>query len=97
MVATRKSSLRETMAQATGNDDKLATLERKRSQIEARIERERARNKQRQRKEDTRRKIIAGAIALEHAQIDGEFGIQLMRLISRHVKREEDRKLFGLE
>ena len=79
------------------DEELLAELEAKKSQLDARIQKKRAAVRTRQRKLDTRRKIIAGALALEHASIDQAFGTTLKRLIDQHVTRPDDRKLFDLE
>lgn len=68
----------------------------KKSQIEAQLEQLDAREKQKRRKEDARRKIIAGGLALKHAEMDTEFGKALFALIDRYVDRSQDRALFGL-
>jgi len=46
--------------------DRKTALEKKRQQIEAQLKAIAARDKETARKEDTRRKVIAGALALEH-------------------------------
>lgn len=56
-----------------------------------------ARAMQRERKLDTRRKIIAGALALEHAQYDAAFKTALWSLLDSYVDRPQERQLFGLE
>lgn len=48
------------------------------------------------RKLDTRKKIIAGALALEHMQFDGRYGAAFRALIDEYVTRDQDRALFGL-
>lgn len=48
------------------------------------------------RRDDARRKIIAGALALEHAEIDPAFGAALFRVLNRYVRRPADRRLLGL-
>lgn len=48
------------------------------------------------RKLDTRRKIIAGALALEHMQFDGRYGQAFRALIDEYVTRDQDRALFDL-
>ena len=53
--------------------------------------------KARARKLDTRKKIIAGALALEHMQFDGRYGVAFRALIDEYVTRDQDRALFGLE
>lgn len=55
-----------------------------------------ARMRQRARKLDTRRKIIAGALALEHAKRDEAFRNQLLALLERYVEGDTERALFGL-
>lgn len=52
--------------------------------------------KLRERKLDTRRKIIAGALALEHAKRDDRFHAILLRLLDQYVERDVERALFGL-
>lgn len=77
-------------------DQRLAELQQKKAQLEARIQKEKSAQRQAKRKRDTRRKVIAGALALEHAGMDEEFGKALSQLIYRNVTRPEDRALFGL-
>ena len=75
---------------------RLAELQAQKDQIAARIEKARANLKSEERKRDTRRKIVAGAIALETAEIDPDFAQVFERLLARHVTRNQDRELFGL-
>lgn len=77
-------------------EEQLAELERKEAQLKARIQKKRAEVKSKNRRQDTRRKIIAGAIVLEHAERDQFFANTLTKLLDQHVKRPEDRKLLGL-
>lgn len=76
--------------------EKIAKLKEQQAQITAQIRQESAKLTGQKRKDDTRRKIIAGALALEHAEIDADFGQALMRLLDRHVTKTADRALFGL-
>jgi hypothetical protein len=76
-------------------EEKLADLEKQEAQLKARISREKARLREKERKQDTRRKIIAGALALEHK--DGDFQHVLNRLLDEYVTRPDDRALFGLD
>lgn len=64
-------------------------------QIRSQKARVRAEQTKRRRKEDTRRKIITGAIALEHASQnpDNDFARTLLNLLRAHVT-EQDRHLF---
>jgi hypothetical protein len=77
-------------------EEQLAELERKEAQLKARIQKKRAEVKSKNRRQDTRRKIIAGAIVLEHAEHDQFFANTLEKLLKKHVTRPEDRKLFDL-
>jgi hypothetical protein len=51
---------------------------------------------EKERKIDTRRKIIAGSIVLKHAGYDKHFAMELEALLARFVP-ERDRHLFGLK
>ena len=77
-------------------EQKIAELELRAAQVKARIQKERAKLQGAERKRDTRRKIIAGALALEHAPTDKAFNDTLQRLLGEYVTRAEDRELFGL-
>jgi hypothetical protein len=50
----------------------------------------------RERKLDTRRKIIAGALALEHSKLDLAFAAALWDVLDRYVVKGTERALFGL-
>lgn len=77
-------------------EEKIAELEKKQAQLKARLSREKAALKTKQRKEDTRRKIVVGAIVLEHATRDARFADFLETLLNKAVQREADRTLLGL-
>jgi hypothetical protein len=47
-----------------------------------------------ERKDDTRRKIIAGAVALEYAEQNAGFAAELAALLNQCVTRPQDRALF---
>jgi hypothetical protein len=76
--------------------DRLETLRRKREQLDAQMKALEARRNQAERKADTRRKVIAGALAMEHfeANRDSEFGRVMFRLLDEYVVRPHDRMLF---
>ncbi|MHB0704098.1 hypothetical protein ACX4MT_00060 [Roseomonas mucosa] len=76
--------------------DRRAKLLVRKAQIEAQLKDLEAREQRQKRKDDTRRKIIAGALALEHAEIDPVFGAQLAKLLNRYVTKAQDRALFDL-
>ena len=73
-------------------------LKEKLAQKQARLDKFEALRAERDRKQDTRRKIIAGALALEHAALHPEsaFATELQALLNRYVEKLPDRALFGL-
>jgi hypothetical protein len=76
--------------------DKIEKLKAQRATLEARIRREQGREKSRQRTADTRRKILAGAAALDEAEKDAAYKASLMGLLGRFLTRPDDRALFSL-
>ncbi len=77
--------------------EKLKKLLAQKAVLDARIEREQNREKAKQRKADTRRKILAGAAVLDEAQHNAKHRTQLNRLLARFLTRDDDRALFGLK
>lgn len=77
--------------------DKLSRLEQQKAELERKIRAENKRIKDQQRKDDTRRKVVAGAVAIAHAERDPAFKGQLDELIARFVTRPQDRALFSLD
>lgn len=75
--------------------NKLNKLKRRKKQIEARISSRQARTKIKARKDDTRRKILVGAIFLEKAMREGTMD-ELIRTIDQFLIRDNDRALFNL-
>lgn len=65
------------------------------AQLAARAQLAAARMEHRDRKRDTRRKVITGAIVLAHAGHDAEFRRELSQLLNLHVTRPHDRALFS--
>ena len=77
-------------------EEQLADLQQKEAQLQARIQKKKAEVSKMNRKRDTRRKVIAGALALEHMSHDPKFAATMQRLLGQNVTRPEDRKLFDL-
>ena len=74
--------------------DKLEKLLAKREETNAKIRQELGRDRTRKRRQETRKKIIAGALVL--AEEDPAIRLWLSRTINRAVKRPDERALFGL-
>jgi hypothetical protein len=76
--------------------DRLKTLRKKREQLDNQLKALEAREQQALRKADTRRKVIAGALALEHYEKnpDSEFHRIMFRLLDEYVILPHDRALF---
>jgi vacuolar-type H+-ATPase subunit D/Vma8 len=80
------------MAQA-----KLKLLKDKHAALVARIKQEENKLRAKERKSDTRRKVLAGAAVLEWAKKDNEFSSRLMAELKSFLVRDDDRALFGLQ
>ena len=77
-------------------DDRRTKLLQRKHHIERKLAGLDARERERERKRDTRRKIIAGAIVLKHAEMHPHFASRLYGLIDQFVN-DRDRHLFDLE
>ena len=82
-------------------DDRIEALKTRLEQLktrQARVEaRKRALASGRARKEDTRRKILAGAILLAKVESGNFDSRTFRRWLDKALTRQDDRKLFGLE
>lgn len=78
-------------------EQQLHDLEEKEAQLKARKQDLKARVRQEQRKQDTRRKVIVGAVVMEHANHDPQFADLLEHVLSKAVVRDADRELLGLD
>ena len=76
--------------------DKLDALRKRMSQLNEQARALEARQREQDRKNDTRRKVIVGALALEHSEknANSEFAKVLNRLLDEYVTRPGDRALF---
>ena len=77
-------------------NSKLETLKAKKEQIEARIKNIEAKERSRAKKDDTRRKILIGAMVLEMAGKDHEAKKKITTQLDGFLTRPMDRDLFGL-
>ncbi|POZ49656.1 mobilization protein C [Methylovulum psychrotolerans] len=79
----------------TGNE-KLAKLLEQRKAIDTQIRLEQNRENAKKKKDDTRRKILAGAAVLDEASKHPKFKADIDKLLGRFLKRSDERALFGL-
>lgn len=75
---------------------KLETLKKKQEQLKAQIQALEAAEKTRERKCETRRKILVGAYYLDKAKAEGTFN-DIVSHMDGYLKRNKDRALFDLE
>jgi len=78
------------------SEDRLKRLEEKRAQINAEIQRVRAREQKEERKRDTRRKVLVGAMILSKVDSGDWPEDRLMAAMNTYLDRDHDRELFGL-
>jgi len=74
--------------------EKLNKLEKQMKQLQQRIASEKAKVKAKERKDDTRRKILVGAYFMEKYENNMD---ELVKMIDSFLTRVKDRELFGLE
>lgn len=89
----KRKTLEERLAAAKAREAKAAETLRQRK---VKLQKYEAQQRTLGRKRDTRKKIIAGALALEHMQFDGRYGQAFRALIDEYVTRDDDRALFDL-
>jgi len=78
---------------AKSNDEIIADEKKKIEQAKARIQRIVAKESAKERKLDTRRKIILGGLLIEAAKKEGNWNRGLRQLIER-ISRENDKRAF---
>lgn len=76
--------------------EKLEILKKKQEQLKAQIQNLEAAEKSRERKKETRRKILVGAYYLDKARSDNSFS-ELIKLMDSYLNRESDREVFNLK
>ena len=81
---------------AKAADDRIAALEKKKQQIANRIARLRTIESTKERKRDTRRKILAGACVLDRADKDPDSARHLKKILDAFLTKPQDRALFDL-
>lgn len=76
---------------------KLKKLEQQQERIKLEISKEKKKGLNQQRKRDTRRKILIGAIVLEEMKKDSSLKTKFDNLLESKLTRDNDRILFELE
>jgi len=77
--------------------DKLTKLKEKRDAYNARIRQAQNKLKSSERRNDTRRKVLAGAAVMQWAARDSDFSVRLTEELKGFLVRSDDRALFGLK
>lgn len=75
---------------------KLEQLKQQQAQLAERIKRETQKQKERERKDDTRRKILIGAMILDGMKNSAEYEQKILKNLDQYLTQEKDRKLFKL-
>jgi multidrug resistance efflux pump len=75
---------------------KLEQLKQKQAALIAQIKQEEAKQKTRTRKDETRMKILLGAMYLEEMKSSTNKNDEIKQKLSRYLTKERDRKLFNL-
>ena len=83
------------MARKT-EEERLAELEAQKLKIEQQMRSITIRQKERSRKDDTRRKVLVGATVLALVDSGQWTGPNIGEMLGKHLTRNSDRALFGL-
>ena len=78
-------------------NSKLEQLKKKQEQLRLQIQKEEQRLKTKNRKDDTRRKILVGAMVLDRMGKDDEYKQEILSILDLYLKNEKDRDLFQLK
>lgn len=97
-LATQDGIKENANVEKTMSETRIEKLRQKKAQIDARIKGLESRERQQARKNETRKKIIAGALSLHHLakNPDDAFSQKLLRLLDEYVTKPYERNLFGL-
>ncbi len=81
---------------AKTDTEKLAEVQARIEALKARAAKIEGRQKAQERKAETRRKVLAGAMILHHRQTDEKARSWVDRKLDEFLERDQDRALFGL-
>ncbi|MCQ9091233.1 hypothetical protein [Vibrio alginolyticus] len=73
---------------------KLEQLKQQQAQLAERIKKETQKEKERERKDDTRRKILIGAMILDGMKNSAEYEQKILKNLDQYLTQAKDRKLF---
>lgn len=76
---------------------KLEQLKKKQEQLRLQIQKEQQKESSKKRKDDTRRKILLGAMVLERMERESDYKEQVTKKLDKYLTKEKDRDLFNLE
>lgn len=76
---------------------KLEQLEKQQANIKKQIHAEKAKQRQQQRKDDTRRKVLLGAYVQVKMEESANYKAELLAGLESYLTRPNDRALFGFE
>ena len=76
---------------------KLEQLKNKQEQLRLQIQKEEQKLKTKNRKYDTRRKILLGAMVLDRMGKNDEYKQEILSILDSYLKNEKDRDLFQLK
>ena len=74
----------------------LEKLLEKEKQLKAKIQAVKSREREKERKLDTRRKILIGAMILEGMKNSEDYNSKIMNNLDKYLTKNKDRVLFGL-
>ncbi|WP_299143044.1 hypothetical protein [uncultured Vibrio sp.] len=75
---------------------KLEQLKKKQEQLRLQIQKEQQKESTKKRKENTRRKILLGAMVLERMEREFDYKEQVSKTLDKYLTKERDRELFDL-
>ena len=78
-------------------NSKLEQLKKKQEQLRLHIQKEEQKLKTKNRKDDTRRKILVGAMVLDRMDKNDEYKQEILSILDSYLKNEKDRSLFHLK
>jgi len=94
MTEELSKKLPKKQSTTTDSISRVEKLEQQKARVLKQLALAKNREKEKERRKDTRRKILIGAILMTEAETKPELYDQINRLLDRYLTREDDRKLF---